>query len=470
MATKRTKRSKEAISDTDAILKNRKFQRGLFVYDIPTTVLIAEFKSRFNTLEVFIPTFKEHHMGLGYIVFHSNMKIEIIFKELNSLGIMNSYQFDPSKNWSVNRAVSEVQSVTTNLKNLTNAFSLPNLQTGTILQKNKQRLFRLLAENYNEIIESYHFLEKNIVSTESQDNTNQCIWLVIFSLCYFIAYKLSNETFIQYEKLYISFEKPLLSVFVERLITCNHVQRYLAIDFLWQLTIMDNQFKYENEVIACLIDSPTVRPNQLETFSPSFSSLVFEILQTDLVNNLIALGIDYREAVLEFVPNIYLTILPESIQGFTLFSRYVVIKKKCKDLKDFENEPALRGYTLMTILHEYAHFAQRVLLTSNIQWLNHESPEFTNSTDLTKIHEAGSEFMIKLFGYEPVAINIKASNFIFDIRNWHLELRKFQNQFKSLNQNIAINLVMNGRTSRQRLRESTNPASLIGCIRRDRSI
>ena len=122
----------------------------------------------------------------------------------------------------------------------------------------------------------------------------------------------------------------------------------------------------------------------------------------------------------------------------------------------------------MTVLHEYAHFTQRVTLASNLQWLNHESPEFEDPADQTTKRETGSEFMIKLFGYEPVAINIDASNFLFDINNWRLSLSDFQQEFQSINENIAIDLVVNGKTLRHRLKESIGLPSLIGCIKRNR--
>ena len=214
--------------------------------------------------------------------------------------------------------------------------------------------------------------------------------------------------------------------------------------------------------------TPSQDPEQLEVFSRDFSNLISEILQTDLVNNLLLLPIDYRTVIPEFVSNIYITELPESIYSMTLFSRYVVIKNKYRYVSDLKSEPALKGFALMTVLHEYANFTESLSLASSLQWLNHEFPEFEDPADHTTQRTAGREFMIKLFGYEPVAINIDASNFLFDINNWRLTLSEFQQQFQSINENIAIDLVKNGKTVRQRLKESTGLPSLKGCIRRDR--
>ena len=232
---------------------------------------------------------------------------------------------------------------------------------------------------------------------------------------------------------------------------------------LWQLTFKEKQFNYEDEVIKCLIAGPIESPDQLKIILPDLCKLLSAILKTDIVNDQVSLGIDYKSGVNEYVSKIYLTSLPDSIQGLTLFNRCVVIKKKCNAL-EFEQEPVLRGFTLMTALHEYGHFAQRFYLTSDIQWLNHASPEYKR----TKLHEAGTVLMTKIFGYEPVAINIKASEFLFDIKNWKLKLKDFQNQFKKLNDNIATDLIMNQRTARSRLRDSgTHFISLVGCSKSD---
>ena len=98
----------------------------------------------------------------------------------------------------------------------------------------------------------------------------------------------------------------------------------------------------------------------------------------------------------------------------------------------------------MTVLHEYANFTESLSLASSLQRLNHEFPEFEDPSDQITKREAGREFMIKLFGCEPVAINIDASNILFDINNWRT-LSDFQQQFQSINENIAIDLVRMGR-------------------------
>ena len=68
-------------------------------------------------------------------------------------------------------------------------------------------------------------------------------------------------------------------------------------------------------MMHCLSGFPTDIPEQLQVFSPVLFNFLLEILQTDLVNNLLLLAIDYRIAIPEFFSNIYLANLSESIQG-----------------------------------------------------------------------------------------------------------------------------------------------------------
>ena len=96
MDTNRMKRSRGPIRKIDA-RKKPKVQKGLFIYDIPIAFLATEFKSMFEEFEVFIPTFKENHMRIAYIIFDYNHKIEYFIERLNSLGFFNTYQFNPAK-------------------------------------------------------------------------------------------------------------------------------------------------------------------------------------------------------------------------------------------------------------------------------------------------------------------------------------------------------------------------------------
>ena len=464
------KRSKRTYSNPDLTTKHHKAQKGLFVYNIPIDLSVAEFNSNFKELETFVPTVKDNHIRIAYILVDSNVQTSNIIKKLNSLGTLDNYEFDTTLHCSIDKAVTEIQSISSEIVRLAEDQACTKIQVENMLNTNKQRSIVLLAENYSVIMGSYYFLKNSQTYTVSQNQEiNHCIWLVIYSFCYFIAYKLSNDNLTDYECLFNSLTPPQLFSYINKLRSCNSIQRYLAINFLWQITFMKDQFKCEEDVIDYLLRSPIYRPTQLKTFAPSLFDLLSKILITDLVNSHVSVGVSCQKVVEEFVSNIYLTRLPESIQGLSIFRRYVVIKNKCKTSIAFEDEPVLRSYTLMTALHEYGHFAQTVHLNSDLQCLNHEYPEIIDPVTQKKSHEAGNVLMRKIFGYDPVAINIQASNFLFDIQNWDLDINEFQCKFQSLNENIPIDLIMNRRTTRARLKVSVNQVSLIGCLRSNRS-
>ena len=68
---------------------------------------------------------------------------------------MNTYQFDPAKNWPIHRAVDEIQSTLIELKHLNENLRQSSLQVDASLNNIKQKVFSLLAQNYNEIIERF---------------------------------------------------------------------------------------------------------------------------------------------------------------------------------------------------------------------------------------------------------------------------------------------------------------------------
>ena len=74
-----------------------------------------------------------------------------------------------------------------------------------------------------------------------------------------------------------------------------------------------------------------------------------------------------KEAVDEFIENAYLIELPESIKGYTLCNRTIMIQQlansSIKDEKD-----TLIGFTLMTMVHEFGHFVMRFNLKNYYAW------------------------------------------------------------------------------------------------------
>ena len=196
------------------------------------------------------------------------------------------------------------------------------------------------------------------------------------------------------------------------------------------------------------------------------SALLSKILQNKLVTTQIKINIEYQTAKAKFLSNIYLISFPSSIQGITVFNGYVVIEEKSYDGAHFRIEPVHRGFTLLTALHEFGHFAQRIRMNTHMQWLNHQTPEYVQrkGANKGKIKEAGSILITKIFGYELKSINILASEYLLDINNWNRKKSDFQAQFNRLTNNNEGDVINNEKTQSLRLRQSESLSiSLIGC-------
>ena len=112
----------------------------------------------------------------------------------------------------------------------------------------------------------------------------------------------------------------------------------------------------------------------------------------------------------EFIENAYLIELPESIKGYTLCNRTVMIQRlENSPLQD--DQDTLIGFTLMTMIYEFGHFIMRINLKSDYAWFEKASPVIHGAK------ESGSSLIKKIFGYEPLTITPAASRFILDSNN-----------------------------------------------------
>ena len=85
-----------------------------------------------------------------------------------------------------------------------------------------------------------------------------------------------------------------------------------------------------------------------------------------------------------------------------------------------------------------------------------------------EVREDGSEFITKLFGHDPVGINIAASEYIMEINNWN-NLEAFNTEFDKLNTNIGEDMRTRGVLYSARLSQKrSNYLSLIGCCKGNR--
>ena len=126
----------------------------------------------------------------------------------------------------------------------------------------------------------------------------------------------------------------------------------------------------------------------------------------------------------EYIDNTYLANLPDTIKGYTLCNRIVMIKKLSSMAKDYKGINTRVTFTLLTMLHEFGHFLQRFELRSDYLWFEKSSPS---------IEGIGSTLMKKIFKKEPETINIEATGYILQPKNWNQSRKKFSETFNTLN-------------------------------------
>ena len=424
---------------------------------------------------------KKHVKILYYV---SNRNDKGIIQSLKGLVRNSILKFDPYQTSSRDEIILELESIIDEFNKLIvqqneipGSLSPKNLKAtkqinGEIrnaLVQTKTKCLGMFARSYTEIMQAFICLEKQKTPVESQDiDVDDCIWLILYCIMWFFAYKISFDNLDRYEPFFDTFKLPR---FIHDFRQSDRVVKVLIVDIFWQLIFLEDQFVSEKEVIDYLNTLVLKHSVPLKTFSPDLSALLLEILQTKLVTTQIKSKIEYQTAVTKFLSNIYLTSLPNSLQGMTVFNGYVVIKKQSSGKTKFTIEPVHRGFTLLTILHEFGHFAQRISMTTHMQWLNHQTPEYVQrkGANKGKIKEAGSILITKIFGYELKSINILASEYLLDINNWNRKKSDFQAQFNRLTNNNEGDVINNERTQSLRLRQSESLSiSLIGCSKGNR--
>ena len=480
------KRIGDILDSEDKTKKAKQTQNAFLIFDIPENKSVEELKAICEN-KCFIPTSKGNHLKMMYYFFNSDDSE--VFTKLQALISDCILEFNARQTRSIDIAILEIQSIINGLRPLVdqklNSRSNrlppgervsdinPNQRLDnsikTLLDTTKQRCLAILIQYHEEIIAAFRCLEKGIAPGESRDiSINDCNWLALFCIIWLFAFKISTDNIIIYRRLFIIFGQQRFLSFFENFQVCDKILMHLIVDLFWQLTIFENQFIEEEEVISFLPYLVLDTSLLLQGYSPEIYEILPKLFQSALVKAKIENVIINEQIIEEFISKIYLVPFPASLQGLTLFNSYIAIKRKA-DAEKLKNEPIYQGFTLMTILHEFGHFMQRIHLNTNMQWLNNESPEYMIDP-LTQIgvREAGSEFITKLFGHDVAGINIPASEYIMEINNWN-NLEKFNTEFDELNTNIGEDMRTRGVLYTARLSQKRRTyLSLIGCCKGNR--
>jgi hypothetical protein len=198
-------------------------------------------------------------------------------------------------------------------------------------------------------------------------------------------------------------------------------------DIFWQLLFLDGVFHDEADILLSAFQA--VRFNKIFIlFAPKNEekkNIFKSFLMSDLVRSKLPdMSNNYEAMIEEVLSRVFVMKMPVSLSGLTLCNRSIIIKKHGDSIEDF----LCWGLTLVTVLHELGHFAQRFYLVSDKMWLEHSSPKRA-----TNDSEAGTDLEEKIFGYSLDSLTLEGTNFLFDPANWLLPGPIFQKEFSSKN-------------------------------------
>ena len=293
------------------------------------------------------------------------------------------------------------------------------------LMKIKNRASTILANNCINIQKDFSRIIENRMSLQSTNQSSYTEWLIIFYWCWFICYKISRGTLKEYSIFFEAFSQDHSKLFFTLLEQSNYLTKSLVFDILAQYFFLKNAFNNEAKVLNSIINNVLVG-GKMEKFTILCNSCIQnfkQIFNSRIVRK--ATEYDSLDAIVdEFIDNTYLVNLPNTIKGYTLCNRIVMIKKLSSMAKDYKGINTRVTFTLLTMLHEFGHFLQRFELRSDYLWFEKSSPS---------IEGIGSTLMKKIFKKEPETINIEATGYILQPKNWNQSRKKFSETFNTLN-------------------------------------
>ena len=360
---------------------SKRFQQTkntFLIYDIPDTKSVQELKAICRN-DCFIPTSKGNHIKIMY--YYSNSNDESIISNLRDLTDNHISIFNEGLETPRITTICEIQLLFNNLTPLVNKKF--QIETGPDCPENqqssnfnrfhdidqeiqgnlssiKERCIDILLKNHSKFIDAFRCLEKEREPEESKDiSTDNCTWLALYCITWFFSYKLSSHNCLRYKTLFDIFENQGFEKFFEKFQDSDKILRYLIVDMFWQIIILTDQFNEEDEVIIKLPHILNGAAEPLARVYPEVYEFLPMILKTKRVSKHINGGIINNKTIQDFASKVYLVTLPSFLQGLTLFNGYIAIKKRSDYNTPVITEPVYKGFTLLTILHEYGNFMHR---------------------------------------------------------------------------------------------------------------
>ena len=228
---------------------------------------------------------------------------------------------------------------------------------------------------------------------------------------WFYLFQLTFDNFENYLQIFKEVSEHNIKSFFEKILNiCHYNVRAFAMDAIWQITYITNQFLKEDDVFIYVMRSSEIdtleKPAEIY---PGFCLNMIEIFKTDFVrsNLVFPSNQNYTTAIEIMLDSVFFIRLPEKLQGFTIFNRNILINRKT-DLER-SNFKLFCGYIFVLILHESAHYFLRISYKKDKEWFEHSTPTTSN--------EAGNDLERVIFGDVLEHITFRATNYILNVDN-----------------------------------------------------
>jgi hypothetical protein len=491
------------------IKKSRSEHFGIFVSRIPKHEGIDEVSNYCSDCANFVPSFRRKHMSIAYFLFtgpeQRDLQIKMLQNKSNGVSALTFDNTQTNFNFPIDNLIS-VFELFVNIEKyyvMTEKLDHESSQkVSEILSNSRLECEQILCYNYKPIHISFQAFKQDI---NVDSNYEDIEWRILLIICYFLSFKLNLENIPNNLFFFSVFIPKRVRMFFEELKVAEPVIKFFAFDILFQLTRLKNPFQEKEEVMDGMLNIVTKNKTYLLShLRPAKIDFFRKVLNLDLFKNF--LNVENHDLMIsKFLSRTCLVLLPSSIQGITLANGYILIKTKSKTISNYDAQPALWGFTFVTIIHELGHFAQRFIFLKEIEWFEHKSPKTEKKEgkeerknrkererdeekeegkkkeeekelgEIAKLggvgreeenkknqREAGSDLVKFIFGEDIENITLKASIFILKFDNWKLSQEDFKEKFSNLNPYDPNDRYELGKVTNTKLKQSGN-LRLKGC-------
>ncbi|OMJ77801.1 hypothetical protein SteCoe_22551 [Stentor coeruleus] len=293
------------------------------------------------------------------------------------------------------------------------------------LEKETKSACRVYLSKIMLYLKDFFFTENTSDMCENKWADDIFLTHALFGVCCFLIFKFNRKSigpFVGYLKCFEWF----LGYIKEKNIHGN--MRVFIIDFIYQIVFLKSQINYELDVLKSIVTLASVNEEFLSTKFTDLDSKFYDLMLAGHLK--IAPEMkksEYADFIRLFLNKVCFDFLPESISGFTCMNSVVFIRYPANLETELDYFPS-QAFAFLTILHELGHFCLRKKFRLKSEWFNFETPK--NSSAQTENSEGGTEFIIKIFGEEPLFATYYGSQYVLNIENWrNKSISDFRNEF-----------------------------------------